>query len=279
MQITENQFYVLGARGSTPVSGHAFLKHGGSTTCFACLSDGRLIIIDAGTGISRIAGQVGNFDGIDSITLFFTHFHMDHLIGLPDFLSSCPRRLPLTMMADPDRPTGWRTDLTAFIGKPYWPVGLTDTYSTVNYRDLPGDTDGLAIGSAHISWMNVPHPQQCLAYRIALSQKVIAIATDAEYTADSLDGAFLDFCRDSHVLVFDAQYTDREYADRHGWGHSTWRTAAACARMAHAGQLVLTHHDPERTDTELEEIEKAAQAEFRNTSCASENTVLCPSNE
>jgi ribonuclease BN (tRNA processing enzyme) len=118
------------------------------------------------------------------------------------------------------------------------------------------------------------HPQGCRGYRLD-GQKSVMIATDHEAGDDDVDARIAEAGRDADVLIHDGQYTTEEYRrDRRGWGHSTWATAVDAARNAGAARLVLTSHDPTRTDDQVDEIVKQARGVFPLTSGAHEGMTI-----
>ena len=267
-------FVIRGARGTIPACGLEYIRHGGNTTCFSLQTDTELLIIDAGTGITHLEREIAGLAKLPPITIFFTHFHFDHVIGFPSFEPVFNKKATITLMADPRRASNWKETLNTFMGKPYWPVGLGEADATMKLEDLPVKEDHLERAGVKISWIRVPHPQQCLAYRLEWQNTVVVVATDMEHDANTVQPAFLNFCRNADFLVCDAQYTPAEYPAHCGWGHSTWQAGTLIARQAKVKQLVLTHHAPTRTDKEVDMIVKAAQEVFQNTIGATENMNL-----
>ncbi len=267
-------FTIRGARGTVPACGAQYLRYGGNTTCFSLQSRNGLLVIDAGTGIANLGREIAKLDKLPQVTIFFTHFHLDHLIGLPSFEPVYNKEATIALMADPHRANNWKETLNTLMGKPYWPVGLGETDATMKLEDLPVKEGKLECGGVKISWINIPHPQQCLAYRLETPEAVVVVATDMEHNAHTIKPAFLDFCGNADFLICDAQYTPEEYPAHCGWGHSTWQACTFIAREAKVKQLVLTHHAPTRTDDEVDMIIKAAQKVFPNTIGAAENMKL-----
>jgi phosphoribosyl 1,2-cyclic phosphodiesterase len=267
-------FTIRGARGTIPACGQEYVRYGGNTTCFSLQTKSELLIIDAGSGITQLGRDIASLTKLPPITIFFTHFHLDHVIGFPCFEPVYNKEAKITLMADPRRAGNWKETLNTFMGKPYWPVGLGEADAMVKLEDLPVKEDHLERAGVKISWIRVPHPQQCLAYKLEMPGNVVVIATDMEHDANLVQPAFLDFCRNADFLVCDAQYTPEEYPAHCGWGHSTWQACTLIAREAKVKQLVLTHHAPTRTDKEVDAIVKAAQKVFPNTIGAAENMKL-----
>jgi len=257
-----------------PVCGQRYLKYGGSTTCFSIHTPDTLIVFDAGTGISLLLHDLVNGPEMPAMTLFFTHFHMDHVVGLPCFDPLYRKDIRISIMADPRRADDWKQTLQAFLSKPYWPVGLGECAAGMTMTDLPVTDESVEISGVRISWFRVPHPQQCLAYRAEMPGRTIVISTDVEYTVRSADPKFIEFCQDADFLVFDGQYAPEEYERYRNWGHSTWEAAASIAEKARIGRLVLTHHAPDRIDSEIDRIVERVREVFPRTWAATENMVL-----
>jgi len=267
-------FIIHGARGSIPTAGRSFLRYGGNTTCYSIRTDRGIIIFDAGTGIARVAEEMAGLSRTLPVTLLFTHFHMDHIMGFPCFDPVYIKNERITVMADPRRRDNWKKTLKTFMGKPYWPIGLGETAANMTLKDIPVERDAIDVYGARVSWFSVPHPQSCLAYRVETHKNTIIIATDVEYAENSISSAFISFCRGADFLIYDAQFTPGEYITHRGWGHSSWRTGTRIAAQAGVGRLVITHHAPARTDSQLERIVKSARREFPNTCAAREGMRL-----
>ena len=264
----EPTFTIHGARGTTAVSGRAFNRYGGATTCFSLATRQGILIIDAGTGIIALGDQLIRRPKLPPITILFTHFHLDHVSGLPLFKPLYRRDASITLMADPHREENWSAALQTLIAPPFWPLALRRFGAAIRFQPLPRQRRRMRLYGAEIAWHALQHPQQCLAYRLKIKQRTFVIATDHELDADVADVAFTDFCRDASVLIADAQYTPSEYAAHRGWGHGTWQ---ACARLAVAsgvGQLILTHHDRRRTDSQIDRLVRQAQRIFPATRAA-----------
>lgn len=268
------EFRILGTRGTTTVCSAEFLKYGGSTTSFRVKTDEGMIIIDAGTGISRVAKEISGLSSRLPITMLFTHFHLDHIAGLPSFHPLYSKKSAISIMADPRRHDNWRESLTTLIGKPYWPIGIGEADATMEMRNIPVEDDGMSLYGIDISWCSVPHPQQCLAFRLTDSKKSIVVATDVEYDAHRVSHDFLEFCHGADHMIYDAQYTPEEYKQHVGWGHSTWEIGAYIAQKADVKHLILTHHAPDRTDEEVDQIVEDARKKFPGTDAAVENMDL-----
>jgi ribonuclease BN (tRNA processing enzyme) len=118
------------------------------------------------------------------------------------------------------------------------------------------------------------HPNGANSYRLELGNIVIVYCTDIEHPEKQLNQNVIDFAKNADILINDAQFTDEELPAHIGWGHSSWQQSTALAREANVKQLVLFHHNPYNNDDVIRQIEKDAQAVFRNTVAAREGQEI-----
>jgi ribonuclease BN (tRNA processing enzyme) len=259
-----------GVRGSGPVTGSQYTVYGGDTTSVLVLGEsGERIIIDAGTGLNNLVPHLG--ESTDPLVLLLTHYHIDHLMGLPNFspLYQRDRSIKIAgMVPARGRPDTWQA-LTTIVGEPYWPVPLAETGSllvthNVSLRDgkWQGDINRefLTVGRLEVRVCPVAHPGGCLAWRIdePASGASLVFATDMEWGQASLDqrNAFLGFCqtpRPVSTLIMDGHFSGTEYPSHAGWGHSTIQEVAGVGVQAGAIQIGVTHHAPENDDELLDD--------------------------
>ncbi len=267
-------FVIRGSRGTLPTCGAGFLRYGGDTTCFSLETPDGLLVIDAGTGLRHVTQELADRTDIPPITVLLTHLHMDHLVGLPSFGPLYSTHAQIRFMADSNRDENWQDALLSFMRKPYWPVGLTDADASLSFESLPASGRPLDIYGVRVSWCAVPHPQQCVAFRLEWSGGSVVVATDVEFDSDRVPDSFAAFCRDAQHLIFDAHFRPSEIGQYAGWGHSTWEAGVALAESAGVSQLWLTHHSPKRCDEDVEAIVEAARRAFPRTRGASTNSPL-----
>lgn len=264
-----------GVRGSTPTPQVQNLTFGGNTSCIEIrTANNDCIIFDAGTGIRNLgqrlvkeaAGQPVN------VKLFLTHFHWDHIQGIPFFAP----------MYSPDNSVSFYTGLEGRplqetlegqMAKPYFPV---DFGQVAARREFITIEPGAAIETAGLKIIPFPlnHPQHACGYRIEAGNTVVVYATDYEHGHPHLDKTLRDYAANADVLICDAQYTPEEYEHHHGWGHSTWSNAIRVARDAHAEKLFLFHHDPSHDDQQMMKIAEDARLQYEDTTAAWEGFVV-----
>ena len=227
-----------GARGSFPVSGENQVRYGGNT--FSLLIQGKegdQVLVDAGSGVRRLKSQLR-----PGGTLFFTHTHLDHLIGLPMLAKVWPQRMIL--------PRGGLEDvLKRVFSPPVWPVQLPPA-------DFSVPSSPMDVGALQVSWKAVAHPDGCFSYRVDEPETgaSVVVATDIEWAmmTPPEQESFARFAHGTDLLVFDSQYLPAEYTVYKGWGHSTWMDALDAARQAEVQKVWLMHHAPSRTDAALD---------------------------
>jgi phosphoribosyl 1,2-cyclic phosphodiesterase len=262
---------VAGCRGSMCVSGEDYRRYGGNTTCFHAEVEPRHhLIVDAGTGIRSLQREVGG-DGPRLFTLFLTHYHWDHIQGLPTFL---PMYDPACTVDIHAMPLGEREPediLEEVLQQPWWPISIGQAAATIRYHELDGPVD---VGGVKVRHAELFHPQGVVGYRLDGEHSVV-IATDHEQGDETVEVTIRQLAEGVDTLVHDAQYTpDERRVIRKGWGHSDWEGATAVARDAGAKRLVLTSHDPDRTDEQVDWIRGQARALFPKTDAAYEGMTI-----
>ncbi|MFV1971411.1 MAG: MBL fold metallo-hydrolase [Acidimicrobiia bacterium] len=254
----EAHITVLGGRGSIPVSASRFARYGGSTTCFALVVDGVTVaFIDAGTGL--IDSATYGLELAPSVGVFLTHYHWDHTQGLSmmDEMWSGARDICVWGPDDPE------AILERAISPPLFPVSITDVPSIrFATADGPIEIEGLTITPFAIH-----HPQGALGYRVDGPGRSVAVVTDHEAGTD-VDSEVLVAISGVDVLIHDAQYLPEELQAHEGWGHSTHEGATRAAGAAGVTELILTSHDPRRTDTAIDDMVVSARRVFANTEAA-----------
>lgn len=277
-------------RGSVPCPGPKTVKYGGNTACLELRfgEEDRLIVIDAGTGIRELAGHIMKSDlpkGPIKTELFLTHTHWDHIMGFPFFI---PIFVPNTELKVFGPVTYEEDTLDKIVGGMltyrYWPVRLTELAAKIEYFNLKEGSQDLG-GGLWLTTKYLNHPILVLGYRFEYRGKVFCTAYDTEPFSNVFDvspddpsydeeavkeGAMaaqeendkvVRFFQGADILIHDSQYTHKEYiSSKLGWGHSSFEHAVNVAHKAGVKKLLLFHHDPDRSDAELELIEKKIQA-------------------
>jgi phosphoribosyl 1,2-cyclic phosphodiesterase len=256
-----------GVRGSVAVPGSSTLEYGGNTSCVELQGAGDVILFDGGTGI-RAAGLDIATRRATRIHLFLTHFHWDHIQGLPFFAPLFDAANHVTIYSS-SYSAPLRESLRGSMNAPYFPVDFDIFSAQVDLVDL-GTGAAEVGGCVSVRPFEVHHPQGACAYNVTCGGARFVYAPDREHGDARLDAVFQQEAKGATALVISSQYTPEEYEEHRGWGHSTWLESARVARHAGAQSLVLFHHDPSHSDAVLRRIEAEARREFADTFMAKE---------
>ena len=265
------KFY--GVRGSVSVFGAEYLEFGGNTTCVLLEGPTRTVILDAGTGIRELGKEMAKDPriGIErQCFLAFSHFHWDHIQGLPFFAPAYDPRRTFTISAIGRERYGkdLRSIFETQMQEQYFPVPLEDMGATFEFLQTPEDQ--LKVEKAFVKVMKHNHPGGAYSYRFHDSEgKVIVFCTDIEH-GERIDERIVELAQGADLLIHEGQYTPEELKTHRGWGHSSWDQAVEVAERAKVKRLVVTHHDPDHDDDFLLDIERRCQARFPATVLARE---------
>ena len=261
-----------GCRGSVPVSGPKFHRYGGGTTCLEIkLSDDHRLLIDAGTGALAIHDDLPA--GPLHFSILVTHLHWDHTFALPFFRPFYDPESHFDFYGH--HVAGMTIDdaLDMVMRPPWFPVNFRSTPAQKRFHHL--EEEPFQIEDLHITPARLHHPDGVTAYRIERNGSVLCLATDVEHGEPDSDEKLRRLARGADVLVYDAQYLPDEYEiGKVGWGHSTWTEAVALAKECGVGRLILTSHDPARSDDGVDKILEMARDEFPDTDAFYEGMVL-----
>jgi phosphoribosyl 1,2-cyclic phosphodiesterase len=270
------KFY--GVRGSLPVCGREFERYGGNTTCIKILRENvnRFAIIDAGTGIRNLGKEIMK-DGIsqDIINIFFSHFHWDHIQGLPFFAPAYDgkQRIGILAMGRRGKIKNLKEIFSMQMQKEYSPVGLETMGAHFEFLTY-GDKETFFGAIVKTVAQNHLYVGGSYGFRIEDEAVSLVVCTDVEHL-NGIDQNIVNLAREADLLIHDGQYTENEYKRYKGWGHSTCEQAAKVALLANVKRLIITHHDPDHNDDFLDSMEKDCQAIFPNSSFAKEGMEVC----
>ncbi len=260
----------LGVRGSIATPG-ADKTAGGNTACVEVTAGDTRIILDAGTGL-RTLGDERMAKGPRHSTILLSHLHWDHVAGLPFFTPIYVPGHRVEIASGPNGVMPHDDAIRSLFRAPFFPVDYAQLADQVSTRELRAN-EKFTIGDITITMAKLNHPDPVYGFRLEHGGQSIVYATDTEHFS-CVDPTLKKLAAGADILIYDSQYTPEEYPSKVGWGHSTWLAGADLARAAGVPQLVMFHHDPNRTDAQLAAIEAEAQANLPGTVAAREGMVL-----
>jgi phosphoribosyl 1,2-cyclic phosphodiesterase len=264
-----------GVRGSIACPGPETVRYGGNTSCVELRWGKRMLIFDGGTGLRQLGDALIAQNGVMDAELFFSHTHLDHVVGLPFFGPAFLKQNKLRLWAGHLLPEySLKQVLSEMMMPPLFPVPLDIFHARMEYVDFPcGQTlaplPGITMKTAPLN-----HPNNATGYRVECGGKVMAYLTDTEHKPGELDPNVLLLADQADVMIYDSTYTDEEYETHKNWGHSTWQQAVRLALAAKAKKLAIFHHDPRHDDAFMDEVAAQASKAFEGAIVAREGMVL-----
>jgi phosphoribosyl 1,2-cyclic phosphodiesterase len=258
---------IWGARGSVPAPGPETTRYGGNTSCIeVTLSDGSMLILDAGTGIRSLG--LARARAEQPINILLTHLHLDHIQGLMFFAPAFEPDTEITVWGPASPGASLHERIARYISEPLAPVEVRELPSHVCFREA--EPVEWRIGPARIRAHAVNHRGPTLGYRIEDAGAALCYIPDhepglgarLEQLSDEWISGF-DLARDATLLIHDCQYADEEYPAHVGWGHCPMSDALTFARRVSAQRVLLFHHDPLHSDAFLDAFAAAARRRWR----------------
>jgi phosphoribosyl 1,2-cyclic phosphodiesterase len=269
-----------GTRGSTPAPGPEFVRYGGHTSCVAIAHDDErpTLVLDAGTGVRRLTGLLAGhpFRG----TILLSHLHWDHTQGLPFFGAGdhpdSDTTVLLPCQGDPVEV------LSRCLGPPHFPLRPDELRGDWRFASLEPGT--YTIEGFTVTALEIPHlDSRTYGYRVSDGSGTIAYLSDHNPTAlgpgpeglGEYHPAAEALARGVDVLIHDAQHVAEEFPAKAFLGHSTAEYVVGLARHAGARRAVLFHHDPERTDDQIDAmVARHQHAELIVSAAAQDEPLL-----
>ncbi len=255
------KFY--GTRGSFPVSKIEVTTFGGNTSCISIeTASGQQIVIDSGSGIRNYGADLLASNKSKEVFILYTHFHMDHVQGLPFFMPAYDKSYTIhlaSLQADKG-PLQVKQMIDTMMSPQFCPVTFDMLHADFHIHTL--DVVEELIQGIKIETIELSHPGGAGGIKITDKDGAsIVVMVDNELT-NSIDNRYVKFCQGVDVLVHDAQYTDQEYEKTKNWGHSTFNQVLKLGQDAQVKKLIMTHHDPDHNDDFLQQQETDCQSKL-----------------
>jgi phosphoribosyl 1,2-cyclic phosphodiesterase len=255
---------VWGVRGSIPTTSPATKQYGGDTSCIEVEAEDTLLVLDAGTGIQNLNREV-NLER-RRVDILLTHLHIDHIQGLGFFRPLFNPATEVHIWGPASNTHTLRARLGRYLSPPLFPVYFRDLACRLVLHEI--DHSSFTIGPFSVQSMYVTHPGPTVGYRIRNRHGVLAYIPDHEPVLGRhsliedvrwLSGS--DLASGADLLLHDAQYTEAEYVNKVGWGHSSMTDTLRFAELTGVKKLLLTHHDPLHSDRQLQAFYKELKEE------------------
>ncbi len=268
--ITKMYIKFWGTRGSIPVPGNDTLKYGGNTSCVEIrLSNNKLIILDAGSGIRELGKYLVNMEYHDPITILFTHYHWDHIQGIPFFLPMFQKGNKIDFFGESSNNESIKDILSVQMTYNYFPITLEEMNSELKYHEIKPFSN-LDINGIKVETFRANHSAPTISYKITEGNKSLVYLTDNELIMKDFDQEniyenlresnkeLIDFCFGCDYLIHDSMYDENMLQDKKGWGHSANITLAYFGILSQVKNLILFHFNPDHTDDKIDELLREA---------------------
>jgi phosphoribosyl 1,2-cyclic phosphodiesterase len=265
---------VWGARGSLTTPGQETIRYGGNTTCLEIRSASRsqIALVDAGSGLRNAGKELIKDADLRDICFFFTHSHWDHMIGFPFFAPAYSPRYTISLCGGPKAQDYLHNYLAHQMEAPFFPVEFHHLKAKFVFGcDCP---KRCSEGLMEVVPILLNHPNGGYGFKFIEKGKVFVFLTDNELGYQHPGGLaraeYVEFCRGADLLFHDAQYTDEDYQETCGWGHSTFSDATSLAIEAGVKTFGIFHHDPDRTDDDLDRQIELCRKRIREAGSSTE---------
>jgi phosphoribosyl 1,2-cyclic phosphodiesterase len=250
------------------------VKYGGNTSCVEVGVGEHWFLLDAGTGI-RGAGKVFLERDVRTIQLLLTHTHWDHINGFPFFRPAYDSHRRVRVMAGHLKHQGGvHHALRLQMHDPMFPVPLDAMKAVVDFDDFEAGDHFRLYPDVSIRTAPLNHPNGATGYRIEHEGKAVCYVTDTEHVPGTADQNILGLIEGADLVIYDCTYTESEFGEHIGWGHSTWNEGMRLCRMAGVKRFAVFHHEPDHDDAFMTKLEAEVKAAWQDTVVAKEGMSI-----
>jgi ribonuclease Z len=248
--------------------------YGGNTCCVEMRCGDDVLIFDAGSGLRMLGEHLcGGPD--TTLNLYFSHFHYDHISGLPFFAPLFCDRFRVDFWSGhlPGK-NATRNAIHDYMRHPFFPVGPEVFSAEVAFHDFEQADDIRLSSRVNIRTCALNHQGGGTAYRVEYGGKAACYVTDTAHVAGKPDSAILSLIRGADLVIYDATYTDEEWPEFSHFGHSTWEEGVRLCKAAGAARLGIFHHRQIRTDVDLDRIGEEATEQMSGSFVVREGETI-----
>ncbi|MBF4693601.1 MBL fold metallo-hydrolase [Fusibacter ferrireducens] len=269
----------LGVRGSYNLSNTQSVKYGGNTSCIQIVIEDQIIFLDAGSGITKVEKPFNDFD----IHILFTHYHWDHVLGLPFFSTLYTKKDKVHVKGMKPEYYSLKEVLALLFNPPFCPIMWSKVQDKLHIEEIP-EQSTFYIKNIRVDTILLMHPGGALGYKISYEGMSIVLLTDIElskeFSSYKLEREkLLKFVQGADILVMDAALTNEEYygavgSNKIGWGHSTMEECIHLSEDAGVKKTYITHYLPYREDQQNDALEKEIREKYPTVFLAREDESL-----
>lgn len=238
-----------GVRGSIPQPKNT-AKYGGNTSCYEVLTDDLQIIFDTGTGFQDVF-----MDRNRTTIILYSHFHHDHIQGLPFNLGVFAHQEDIYLASGLVNRHVLKNLIQTYFSGGYFPVDIVTILKQLKFMNYSAIKKKLG-SNCKLNMIELNHPGGCMGYSLETAKGKFSYLLDNEYRPEQLN-PLLKFVDGSRLVLWDGMFTEKELEYRRDWGHSSIEQACMFADKANIEQLIISHHSPTRTDEQLDELSKS----------------------
>ena len=276
-----------GVRGSIPTPGPQTIRYGGNTSCVEIQFPGQSrFIVDAGSGIRELGKNLMETAEACKAYIFLSHFHWDHIQGLPFFKPAFVPDNHLIIFGCDEPDVELNQIIKMQMNPIYFPVAVDDMRAQIDFRPIQAEST-ITVEEVQVRTKFLNHPGYTLGYRFEFQDKAVVYISDNEpfvlphpntREQDTLEDRFesfvdnkeevelVSFIHGADVLIHDAQYFPEEYQQKISWGHSPYTYTVDLAVRGEVKQLVLFHHDPDHDDATVDRIAELSRRRLNQKS-------------
>lgn len=263
-----------GVRGSIACCSPSHVVYGGNTSCVEVAAGGHRFVLDAGTGI-RMLSKTFLQEDVRRVHLLLSHTHWDHINGFPFFRPAYdPRRNVLIHAGHLKNQGGVRHVLSQQMNDPVFPVPLSAMKAIVEFEDFDAGESFKLYPEVTIRTAALNHPNGATAYRIEYRGRSACYVTDTEHRPGLPDENILTLIEGADLVIYDSTYTEEEFTQHVGWGHSTWNEGMRLCRRAGVKTHAIFHHEPDHDDEFMARIEDEARAAWAGNIITREGMII-----